>query len=264
MGLSVKRRKSSRIPGLPNPKAIHEHARSWVQEGKLIFPRQFDAPAKEFSLPYLKKGEHLVVIAGGTGEVASGIKHDNITFTDYNQEVVDYATPIFKGKGKSANFQTANGFSIHYDAPEADWLFDFEAFPLRQHSRYFLQLLKTKRGFFLADGSTPGLDPKYKKIIGVYGAKHSLHEIKEEGELKIVVHAVKTGEKVREKAKADELVFNALNSIKADGSLDLKKPRSGLERVRKNLGLSRLKFSESLKRLDKLTRLVKDSEYFEV
>lgn len=229
----------------------------------------------------LKKGERILVIAGGLGNWARALAEEGaeVHFSDASREVVNW---VRERRGKIKKNSTAD--ALRWPAIRYDWVFSFEPHPLRDSSLPFtlLRSLAKTRGTKLvyrkylitlkiAPSSELDLYKRVRPLIRFisinYGAV--LSEQKKEifsttylepQEKRFVEHKIITLESNPEAARKAELDLQIISLLQRKQITSVSKIMQE-ERI-KRMKATRKEILESIKRINDLTQLLRHPDDF--
>ena len=221
--------------------------------------RQQLAIRESIKLPKVKSNESVLVFAGSTGEISSKIKGPKVIHTDVDAKRVKLAGKRYR----KSYYGLAVADALNLPTKKVDWLFSFEPSPILNRA-YFIPraILSSKKGFIISRragfftfrnlkrlAEMYGIKPKesFQRIRGadVFGGKR-LGKMQEK---KIGFIVFESNPRAKRLAKIDNEIIEKLSNIPPS------KRQEAVERLRKELGISRKEMRESLERISELVSL---------
>jgi len=211
----------------------------------------------------LKKGEKVLVFAGGHGDWANALarKKMKVFYTDASKKMTSYAEKRFS-KSKISSFRAREASLQPQLKKKFDWSFSFEPVPLEPSWNLTFALLRSllnKKGAKFVyrerdDPFGPKINKEFEKIYGIkirtklellFGIRHGKKQLKE-----CNIITIKTNNEARKKVNIDLKVMNFLRKRKVLNTKDVRK-------MIKIFKISEKELQESIRRIKNLTEKVK-------
>jgi len=221
-----------------------------------------DAVVKEpIKLPRVKKTDTVMVFAGSTGEISSGIKGPKIIHSDADSRRVRIAKKRFGEKYEGVLVADA----VSLPTAKVDWLFSFEPSPLMNRP-YFVPraIASSKKGFIISRRPMFYTFRNLRRVAQMYGIAPK------EVSRRLLSADVYDGKGTNrlEKRRIGFVVFEADGRAKRLASIDntvieklSMKARRGkisdkdVEKLRRELGITRDEMRGSFERINEMVSL---------